>query len=75
MPEIEKTHRVFVPYGHDKKDFVDAKDCILIDDFTQNLFSWEEAGGIAIKYINGINSTNNSWLKHNGLTISYTLFE
>lgn len=75
FPEIEKTHRIFVPYGHDKNDFVDAKDCILIDDFSKNLFSWEESGGIGIKYINGINSNNNSWINHGGYTISYKLFE
>lgn len=29
---------------------------ILIDDYNPNLYAWREAGGTAIKYINGINS-------------------
>lgn len=33
---------------------------ILIDDFNQNLTEWQNAGGTAIKYINGINSED-SW--------------
>ena len=31
---------------------------ILIDDYNKNLIEWEKAGGRAIKYCNGINSTN-----------------
>lgn len=33
---------------------------ILIDDFNRNLIEWEEQGGTAIKYINGVNSED-SW--------------
>lgn len=33
---------------------------ILIDDFNKNLHEWQQAGGIAIKYCNGIN-TPASW--------------
>ena len=41
------------------------KDLILIDDFNGNLLEWEKAGGVAIKYINGVNSES-SW---NGLKV------
>lgn len=33
---------------------------VLIDDFNKNLNDWRDAGGTAIKYLNGINSEN-SW--------------
>lgn len=33
-------------------------DCLLIDDFTENLNEWEAEGGTPIKYLNGINNTN-----------------
>lgn len=39
--------------GHDLTE----KD-VLIDDYNKNLIEWEKAGGRAIKYCNGINSTN-----------------
>lgn len=47
-----------------QKDKLDISD-ILIDDFNENLISWQNQGGTAIKYINGINSVD-SW---KGLTI------
>lgn len=34
-----------------------SKQDILIDDFNENLISWKNAGGIAIKYLNGLNSS------------------
>lgn len=33
-----------------------SKNDILIDDFNENLISWTNAGGSAIKYLNGLNS-------------------
>ena len=53
---------IFVPYGRDKSDFVE-KDVtnILIDDFTENLLSWEKAGNIGVKFYNGINGTKGRW--------------
>lgn len=38
------------------KGFRLTKSDILIDDYKKNLFAWTEAGGTAIKYLNGINS-------------------
>lgn len=44
LPEIDKQHRVFVPCGSDKKEYI--KDGIrsndyLLDDYTQNLTFWQ----------------------------------
>lgn len=33
---------------------------VLVDDFNENLIAWNEAGGTAIKYLNGINSDSDS---------------
>lgn len=61
-PNIDHEHRIFVPNGLCKADFVIealnrplTKNDVLIDDHTPNLISWEEAGGMAIKWLNGIN--------------------
>lgn len=37
-----------------------SKSDILIDDWNKNLFAWQNAGGTAIKWLNGINSEE-SW--------------
>jgi hypothetical protein len=41
---------------------VDAKDSILIDDYNKNLDEWKAAGGIPIKFLNGINSPRKDML-------------
>lgn len=33
-----------------------ARDDVMLDDYNKNLIEWEENGGTAIKYVNGINS-------------------
>lgn len=47
-PILDKEHRIFVPYGIQKKDWVDqqlnlsSKSInILLDDYTENLNDWE----------------------------------
>lgn len=64
MHDIDK---IIIPAITDKHRIVDALNNktlnlnhILIDDFNQNLIDWKDAGGLAIKYINGINSAE-SW--------------
>ena len=54
---------IFVPYGCNKADFIKDKNAILIDDFTNNLFSWQKKrdGLIGVKYYNGINGTKGRW--------------
>jgi hypothetical protein len=39
-----------VPKSKKKTDMVNAKGCILVDDYKGNLKEWEEAGGIAYRF-------------------------
>ena len=82
LPILDKEHRIFVPYGIQKKDWVDqqlnlsSKSInILLDDYTENLNDWEsdEAGNkYAIKMINDINNSKGSWLSKEGNFIVYS---
>lgn len=65
VPNIDDSHRIFIPYGVEKAKFVMdvlkrplTKGDILVDDHTPNLIAWEKAGGTAIKWLNGINGLN-----------------
>lgn len=63
LPEIDSAHRVFVPCGEDKSQFVPGKlkeDDFLLDDYTVNLSSWEPPAR-GIKLMNGINGTHGTW--------------
>ena len=63
LPEIDSAHCLFVPYGKtNKAEFLAGmlhrrlnKADILIDDHTPNLQYWEKAGGLGVKWLNGIN--------------------
>lgn len=61
LPEIDEEHRIFVPNGCDKKEWVGelGKNDFLLDDYTHNLLKWSPAPGI--KLINAINHTNGTW--------------
>lgn len=60
--------RQFVPTASGKRDIVNAiyrpadlrftRGDVLIDDYNKNLDAWNEAGGTAVKYCNGINTPN-----------------
>lgn len=39
-----------------------STDCILIDDYNANLREWHANGGTAVKYVNGINDKNRSFI-------------
>ena len=41
---------ISVPKGVNKNDIVNAKDNILVDDYSGNLYYWEKAGGIGVKF-------------------------
>ena len=41
---------ISAPRGVNKKDLVSAKNSILVDDYSGNLISWLQAGGIPIKF-------------------------
>lgn len=55
---------IFVPYGDEKSDYVSESGSILVDDFGQNLKTWQ---GIPVKFYNGINGhghTNYEYFLH-----------
>ncbi|MCR5144727.1 MAG: hypothetical protein K6B67_05405 [Lachnospiraceae bacterium] len=65
---LQGINRFFVPCGTDKGLVIKSlqrenpdKTLVLIDDYSPNLFSWEKAGGVGIKFYNGINGTNGTW--------------
>ncbi len=60
IPEINNRHRIFVPYGKKKADYIErpTPDDMLIDDFSINLHSWH---GIGVKCMNGINGNHGTW--------------
>ena len=75
IPEIDQEHRIFVPYGSRKSEYIPDGILItdvLLDDFTQNLRQWE---GIPIKILNGINFSKKTWQGHivSGLSQPHTI--
>lgn len=64
LPEIDQSHRVFVPCGSDKKEGIKGgirETDFLLDDYTKNLFDWQPPGR-GIKLLNAINHTKGSWV-------------
>lgn len=63
LPEIDREHRIFVPNGSDKKEWIDGlrEDDYLLDDYTVNLLRWHPGNGI--KLLNEINHTHETWDK------------
>lgn len=69
IPEISKERKIFVPCGGKMKckaaeEYLGrplSKNDILIDDYSKNLTEWENEGGLAVKYLNGINGKGNVW--------------
>jgi len=64
LPNLSKSSLLFVPCGTDKASFIKnllkrdlTENDILIDDYSVNIQAWETAGGIAIKWLNGVNNT------------------
>lgn len=66
-PYIQQDHRLFVPCGENKAEFVMNKlqtqlsECYLLDDYSSNLKQWKEAGGHPIKMFNRINGKSMSY--------------
>lgn len=59
LPEIDESHRIFVPCGEDKTRYVPeriSEDDVLLDDYTVNLNAWEPPAK-GLKLLNGINGT------------------
>ncbi|HWR19917.1 MAG TPA: hypothetical protein VN608_09865 [Clostridia bacterium] len=68
LPELDARHRIFVPCGFDKAEYLSYKFAggvkptdFLLDDYTRNLIHWAQAGGHGIKLLNGINNTRGTW--------------
>lgn len=65
LPDLPDESAIFVPCGEPKTDYIPGgihSTDILLDDYSRNLHQWAEAGGIAIKLLNGINGNNGTWL-------------
>lgn len=45
-----------VPSGIEKSVLVNPKNSILVDDYRGNLISWQNSGGIPVKFANEISS-------------------
>lgn len=69
IPEIDLNHIVLLPCGLNKAEYIKETlpnvehfgSFYLLDDYNKNLNEWKEAGGIAIKMVNGINDRHHSW--------------
>lgn len=79
LPEIDRDHRIFVPDGEKKADYIPdglrGTDCLL-DDYSMNLKDWEDAldqtgktTGKAIKLLNDVNESKGVW---KGAAVSFT---
>lgn len=64
LPEIPEENWIFVHYGDDKSKYIKGgiteKD-VLYDDHTPNCIQWKQAGGKAVKVLNGVNSLKKTW--------------
>lgn len=62
LPEVDINHRIFIPCGENKKDYIvgfnEERD-VLLDDYTHNLLKWSPGRGI--KLLNGINHSKGTW--------------
>ncbi len=69
---LRSLKKVYVPYGQPKKAYVPYG--VLVDDFSENLFDWEDSSNhFAIKYYNGQNGTNGRWANVGGAAIACTM--
>lgn len=58
LPEIDTAHRIFVPMGENKANYIPdgiRPTDILLDDYNVNLEQWRDAGGYPVKFVNDIN--------------------
>lgn len=64
LPKIKKENCIYVKYSENKSDCIPHginRNDFLIDDYSPNLFEFCNAGGQAIKILNGINHTKGTW--------------
>ena len=57
LPEINRDHRIFTRAGDDKSQYLqmEGRECFLLDDYNKNLYEFEAAGGVGIKFHNDVN--------------------
>lgn len=71
---LENIPHLFVPYGSNKsaaiKKSIKNDQYILVDDYTENLKQWDQAGHTAVKFLNGKNNTKGTWLLNGGRSIN-----
>lgn len=62
LPDIDKNHRIFIPFGVNKANYIKdiSKTDFLLDDHDDTLNSWNQKG-TAIKLINDINDRDSNW--------------
>lgn len=63
LPELDQQHRIFVPYGKNKTDYIQGnitKMDFLIDDSEANLIEWNKQGS-SIKLVNELNDRESTW--------------
>lgn len=73
---LSSVDKMFVPCGVPKSNYVKSEEMnILIDDFSKNLFEWENAGKnfFGIKFMNEANGENGTWRKHAGASLDYSM--
>lgn len=70
LPELAASRMIFCEPGAKKAEIVSEKfgrihrGFVLLDDYSENLHAWEQAGGKGIKLRNGINGTKGTWNGH-----------
>ena len=73
LPFIKEDHRIFVPDGKNKADYIPdgiKPSDFLLDDYTKNLKAFERSGGCGIKVNNYVNGSNGLWVG-SSVSISY----
>lgn len=77
IPEIDKEHRIFVPNGENKNNYIPGgirPTDALLDDYTKNLRNFSEVAR-AIKLENNINGRHGTWAGNRVSYIADTLAE
>lgn len=65
---LPRENRFFIPYNESKSNIVTFQKAVLVDDYNPNLRDCEDAGGVAIKLLNGLNGGSSEW---KGFTIDH----
>lgn len=68
IPFIDEKHRLFVPFGENKAEFIEALGLtasgkLLISDYSSELHDWVEQKGWGLKVMNGFNGNHGTWTR------------